>query len=285
MTITIKSRRVRARVPIRRKGAMASTSASASASPRLNTTTPTIVSANLTEAVDEEYEDLPPDSPSFTMIPDLFTSPPAIQDALSTLTSRAQDATMHECLPFLRGQVEHYEETDRHKHEGHLDASGRVNRHGVPRLDRERHVRFLHRTLGPLPSVFIGADASRPWMLYWALSALALLGEEVSPSSALGMGLVETARSMQNADTTGGFGGGHGQLSHLATSYAVVLALAVVGGPDAFEVVDRRAMWRWLCQLKMPNGGFRMSIGGEEGVRFVKPLPPSHLLRLSLYLV
>lgn len=37
----------------------------------------------------------------------------------------------------------------------------------------------------------------------------------------------ETARSMQNG--SGGFGGGGGQLSHLATSYAVVLALAIVG--------------------------------------------------------
>lgn len=45
---------------------------------------------------------------------------------------------------------------------------------------------------------------------------------------------------MQNP--TGGMGGGHGQLSHCASSYATVLALAMVGGEEAFELIDREAM-------------------------------------------
>jgi protein farnesyltransferase subunit beta len=52
--------------------------------------------------------------------------------------------------------------------------------------------------------------------------------------------VLETLRPMQNP--TGGFGGGHGQISHLAGSYAAVLALALVGGEDAFALVDREAM-------------------------------------------
>lgn len=52
---------------------------------------------------------------------------------------------------------------------------------------------------------------------------------------------------MQNA--TGGFGGGHGQLSHCASTYATVLSLAIVGGDDAFNMIDRRAMY--VCI--MPN--------------------------------
>lgn len=46
---------------------------------------------------------------------------------------------------------------------------------------------------------------------------------------------------MQNP--TGGFGGGHGQISHLAGSYAAVLSLALVGGEDAYALVDREAMY------------------------------------------
>jgi protein farnesyltransferase subunit beta len=45
---------------------------------------------------------------------------------------------------------------------------------------------------------------------------------------------------MQNA--SGGFGGGHGQTSHLAGSYAAVLSLAMVGGEEALGLVDRHAM-------------------------------------------
>ena len=45
---------------------------------------------------------------------------------------------------------------------------------------------------------------------------------------------------VQNA--TGGFGGGHGQFSHCAPSYAAVLSLAQAGGPEALDMVDRRAL-------------------------------------------
>ena len=52
--------------------------------------------------------------------------------------------------------------------------------------------------------------------------------------------VAQTFIPMQNS--TGGFGGGHGQISHCAPSYAVVLSLAMVGGDDGFEIIDRRAL-------------------------------------------
>src|SRR5690606_19685784 len=74
--------------------------------------------------------------------------------------------------------------------------------------------------------------------------------------------------------------------SHLATTYAVVLALTVAGGEEAYEVIDRRAMWKWLCSLKQPEGGFQMALGGEVDVRYVLgrsiPLPFSSTCRLLL---
>jgi protein farnesyltransferase subunit beta len=183
------------------------------------------------------------------MIPDLFTQPAPVRDPLVTATSAVQDETVDVCLPFLAG-------------EGPEDFE--YNEHGVPRLDRARHVRFLHQCLGKLPGRFVAADASRPWFLYWCLSALTMLGEDVTTYRE---SVAETARSMQN--DTGGFGGGGRQLSHMATTYAVVLSLALVGGEEAYEVVDRKAMWRWLCSLKQPDGGFQVCLGGEEDIRYV----------------
>ena len=181
-------------------------------------------------------------------VPPLFTGLPPVRDDLVTPSSQLQDATVKECLPYLGGAA------------GRLD----YNALGVPRLTREKHVAFLRRNLGALPAPYVGADASRPWILYWCLAGLTLLGEDVTPYRE---GLVETARTMQNA--SGGFGGGHGQTSHLATTYAVVLALTVAGGEEVYEVVDRRAMWKWLCSLKQPGGGFQMALGGEVDVRYV----------------
>ena len=45
---------------------------------------------------------------------------------------------------------------------------------------------------------------------------------------------------MQNA--TGGFGGGHGQLSHCAPTYAAILSLVTVGAQEALNFVNRRAL-------------------------------------------
>ncbi|KAI0407193.1 terpenoid cyclases/Protein prenyltransferase [Xylaria palmicola] len=180
------------------------------------------------------------------MVPDLFTTGPPVKDSLMTETSVSQEAVEHTCKAFLAGP----------------QGGVPVNRHGVPSLSRERHIRFLEKNLGPLPAAFKAADASRPWIFYWCLNGLALLGVDVSKYRDP---LVATARSIQNE--TGGFGGGFGQQSHLATTYAMVLALAIVGGKSAYEVIDRRAMWKWLCALKEPDGAFRLTLGGEIDVR------------------
>lgn len=178
-------------------------------------------------------------------MPNIFRSAPVIQDALVTDSSQLQDDTLDECLPFLTGYG--------HEH---------CNMHGIPPLLRGRHVKFLHKQLGMLPPTYKSADASRPWVIYWCLAALSLLGEDVASYRSR---LIETFRPMQNK--TGGIAGGFGQTSHLATTYAAVLALAMVGGDDAYDLIDRRSMWRWLCSLKQPDGGFQMAAGGEEDVR------------------
>jgi protein farnesyltransferase subunit beta len=192
-----------------------------------------------------------------SLIPDLYTSFPLIRDILTTETSQVQDETVQECLPYLTGR------------------SGKFttyNKDVVPHLDRTRHVRFLHKSLQNLPSPFVAADAARPWFFYWALCGLRALGEDVSSYRER---LISTVRPIQNA--TGGFGGGHGQLSHLATTYAIVLSLAMVGGTDAMELIDRKAMWRWLGSIKQRDGGFQMFIGGEEDVRYARPPPHVHI--------
>lgn len=94
--------------------------------------------------------------------------------------------------------------------------------------------------------------------------------------------MITTLRPLQNS--TGGFSGGHGQYSHLATTYAAVLSLVTVGG-EALDLVDRRAMyvtpgthatilsnksrWQWLGALKQAEGDFEVCVGGERDVRCV----------------
>ncbi|OHE94247.1 prenyltransferase and squalene oxidase [Colletotrichum orchidophilum] len=180
------------------------------------------------------------------VVPELFTASPPVRDALPTATSSIQAETVRECVPLLAA----------------TDSDIDYNAHGVPSLLRDNHVKFLQKQLGRFPAPYVAADASRPWFLYWSLNALALLGYD---TAVYREDLIKTVRTMQNP--SGGIGGGHGQDSHLATTYAVVLALAIVGGEDAYEAIDRKAMWKWLCSLKQPSGGIQMALGGEVDVR------------------
>jgi protein farnesyltransferase subunit beta len=114
----------------------------------------TITPTSITQlTVDDE---IPP-------VPALYTTLPLIRDQLITESSEVQDETVQECLPHL------------------AEPGGDLNIFGVSQLGRAKHVRYLTMMInGPLPAGFTAADASRPWMVYWALTGLYLLGEDVT---------------------------------------------------------------------------------------------------------
>lgn len=107
-----------------------------------------------------------------TVIPELFTSlPPFKRDHPQTETTIAQDETVQLCLPLLVG-VE--------------DSSRSIfdfNAHGLPRLEREKHLKFLNKSLGTLGASYVAMDASRPWQIYWSLAALSMLEKNVQQYS------------------------------------------------------------------------------------------------------
>ena len=153
-------------------------------------------------------------------VPKLFTSLPPIKDPLVTDTSRSQDETAEDCLPC---------------HAGTTESGFYRNPQGVPRLNHEDHVEFLSDNIQNAGHT--AYDALRPWIIYWSLTGLSVLGEDLTQWRDR---VVETCTPMQNL--SGGFGGGHCQTSHAAPSYAAVLSLAMVGGREALNLIDRRAL-------------------------------------------
>lgn len=99
-------------------------------------------------------------------IPATFKELPVLRDALTTKTSQDQDETVQNCLPFLRGS------------DGTLRDN--LNEFGLSHLFRDRHIEYLYDSLETYPEGFVAMDSSRPWMSYWALAGLTLLGEDVS---------------------------------------------------------------------------------------------------------
>lgn len=87
-----------------------------------------------------------------------------IKDDFPTESSEMQDATAEECLPYLLGESD----------------DGETHGDMLPHLMRRQHATFLRKMLGRLPKGFAALDASRPWMLYWCLTGLTILGEDVT---------------------------------------------------------------------------------------------------------
>ena len=54
------------------------------------------------------------------------------------------------------------------------------NANVLPDLQRAKHIRYVCTILEGLPSGFASLDASRPWIFYWSLLALHLLGEDLT---------------------------------------------------------------------------------------------------------
>lgn len=154
-------------------------------------------------------------------------------------------------------------------------------------LCRLQHASYAGRGLRGLPGGYSSLDASRPWLCYWILNALDLLNALPAPSSTLSAtSKPPTKRPASSSSSTlasmtsrvvdflkrcqaptGGFGGGPGQLPHMAPTYAAVNALVIIGTAEAYSAIDRPGLHAFLLARKRPDGSFTMHEDGEVDIR------------------
>ena len=172
----------------------------------------------------------------------------------------------------------------------HEPAQLRWLSHSLSESAVVQHVSYICSGLRELRASFVSLDASRPWLLFWMLHGLSLLGVEyseeteglrmVGPKSVDLDAILEAApdRSacieflLRCQNSSGGFGGGPQQLSHVATTYAAVSSLVIIGGEQALGGVDRAGMLAFLHRLQVKEegeyrGAFRVHVGGEVDLR------------------
>ncbi|XP_011707188.1 PREDICTED: protein farnesyltransferase subunit beta isoform X2 [Wasmannia auropunctata] len=136
-------------------------------------------------------------------------------------------------------------------------------REGDPVLLRPKHIQFLKRAIAHLNDTYECLDSSRPWLCFWILHSLAILGERLEDEEHSKIaGFLAKCQS-----PTGGFGGGPGQHPHLASTYAAVNALCTIGTREAYDVIDRKSLKRFLTSLRGEDGSFCMHENGEVDIR------------------
>lgn len=125
-----------------------------------------------------------------------------------------------------------------------------------PALNKNFHRTFLDSLFShTLPPGMTSLDASVPWLLYWVANGLKVLDWSWLSE--------ETRRRIYRkafgiSALGGPFGGGVGQLPHLASTYAAVNALAICENVDnCWDKINRKAIYSWLLSLKREDGGFQ----------------------------
>lgn len=132
-------------------------------------------------------------------------------------------------------------------------------------LLRDKHAKFaLDGLTQPLSCGHLSLDGSRPWLFYWCLHSLYVLGASSCLTRELKDRCVEELLALQ-CPATGGFKGHlQGRLPHLASTYAATAALVMLG---AGSQIDRTRMQRYLLDCKQANGSFRVHEDGEDDLR------------------
>jgi len=179
----------------------------------------------------------------------------------SLVEQRAVEAAVLACYKELHAEVDSMVE------DGAMDCDAEDY---FLRINVEGTRAFLKKGLKRLSGGYACLDSSRPWLVYWIVHALQILdpgGSDLDQATCRRVALF--LAKCQNEG--GGFGGGPGQLSHLAPTYAAVNALAILSKEDetCLAVVDRPALAKWLHSLKLADGSFVMHADGEVDIRGV----------------
>nr|CAD7200740.1 unnamed protein product [Timema douglasi] len=135
----------------------------------------------------------------------------------------------------------------------------------APSLLWMEHSHFLKTSLFTLSKSFQCLDSSRPWLCYWILHGLELLDQTLTLDD-----ISRIAQFIGRCQSPkGGFGGGPSQFPHLATTYAAVNALCILGTEEAYNIIDREKLKQFLWSVRSPTGAFHMHEGGEIDLRGV----------------
>ncbi|CAG5106431.1 Oidioi.mRNA.OKI2018_I69.chr1.g2840.t1.cds [Oikopleura dioica] len=136
------------------------------------------------------------------------------------------------------------------------------------RLDVRKHISYASKGLSSLGPAYESLDASRPWIVYWTTHALDLLDVVLSDDKKTE--ICEFLELCQSKN--GGFGGGPLQMPHLATTYAAMNAIAILGSGGferAYQIVNVKKLEEFLYSVKNTDGSFAMHVNGETDTRAI----------------
>jgi protein farnesyltransferase subunit beta len=96
----------------------------------------------------------------------------------------------------------------------------------------------------------VGQDSGQPWFLFWNTQSLELLAQpNLKMDHEMKSRCVDYLRQCHNPEE-GGFRGAPHIMSHVASTYAAIMAIVNISTEEAYNLVDLAAMKKYLCTVK-----------------------------------
>uniref|UniRef100_A0A183C343 Protein farnesyltransferase subunit beta n=1 Tax=Globodera pallida TaxID=36090 RepID=A0A183C343_GLOPA len=143
--------------------------------------------------------------------------------------------------------------------------------HGV-HLQHKSHVDYILACLEGLPKSYSAGVgfATGAFTVHFYESCFLNFLLQLFDCSATNLGrLCKTGDPTGKVTEDGGYGGGPGQIAHLATTYASVMSLITIGTDEALSSINRKTLNCFIHSMRQPNGSFTIHKGGESDVRAV----------------
>ena len=120
-------------------------------------------------------------------------------------------------------------------------------------LNKQQHAKYLINALRKLSRGMTSQDSGQPWFLFWNSQALQLLQQpNLKIDNEMADRCVEYLRQcVQPRD--GGIAGSPYLISHIASTYAAIVALCNIGTQVAYDIVDLIGMKKYLLSIKNNN--------------------------------
>ena len=114
------------------------------------------------------------------------------------------------------------------------------------------HYNYAANMIYNLPPSFKYLDSGMPWFTYWILNILEITNiQDYELPHSLKLKFVDILKELQHSE--GGFRGYSYGIPHLASNYAAILAICLLGIKEAYDIINVEKMRNYLKSMKNNN--------------------------------
>ena len=131
-------------------------------------------------------------------------------------------------------------------------------------INTDNHIHFINKMIGSLPGGYLALDSGMPWFAYWTLNAFDLFGmKKYDLGNDMKLQYISYLKNYLSFNNEGFSGYSSNALPHIISNYAAILAIVCLDSPDAYKIVDKKAIKRFLLSMKSGNNTYDKDRNGN----------------------